>query len=202
MASELNALRYRVKELEAENTRLKSKMQAMTLDFSNMQQEIEKLRASETSLSIHLQRLEKAKNSAAENQNPRSESYKYIQNEIKKLAMKIREGEQDWYPDSRNELSEMQSTVSKSLQMINNSKSIEKRFNDLYKKFGLTHWYIHELKTAVTDSQSTMDSLINKKALIEEVRNYHEFFKNRIRSIDALPPAVQVLNEAKGRIGT
>ena len=46
MASELNALRYRVKELEAENTRLKSKMQAMTLDFSNMQQEIEKLRAS------------------------------------------------------------------------------------------------------------------------------------------------------------
>ena len=94
--NEVHSLKMRVRELEAENSRLKSKLNGMASEHSQLETEVEKYKSSELQLRVQAERLEKQRRSI-EASSDIAAAYKNLKLQVIKIAEKLRLNDPNWF---------------------------------------------------------------------------------------------------------
>lgn len=85
-----------MRELEAENSRLKSKLNGMASEHSQLETEVEKYKFSELQLRVQAERLEKQRRSI-EASSDIAAAYKNLKLQVIKIAEKLRLNDPNWF---------------------------------------------------------------------------------------------------------
>lgn len=93
---EVHSLRNRVRELETENDRLKSKLNGSSAEFMQLQAELERLRANEHQVKLQVDLLEKQRRSLEASSDIRA-AYKTLRQQVLQIAESIRMSNPSWF---------------------------------------------------------------------------------------------------------
>ena len=100
LVAELVHLRARNKELENENMKLKTKLNFSSVEFNQLQMEVERLKANEVQVRVQNEQLEKRRKSLEASADIKV-AYKTLRQQVLQIAESLRVSNPNWFVSPR-----------------------------------------------------------------------------------------------------